>query len=471
MTQPSEQNFLKRLLRSPGMRPCSFTQKAESALLRAIELAREHGAMPSDNELMCGLIQSRSVAIPVLDTMDIDPLSYHTLLKQDSQALADHFHNELYSEGYKDLSKAEHIRGHSLYRIVYLAASMADRRTTRVIDSALLMQALFQQLIYARLEYPDDIVNQLAERTLSEQLQEIGEAPDSGLLHDETTWRDVTIEDAMDRNHEIQGFPDGDFISFYTLVNPLAPLINTLGDFAKLEGSLKAVRTVEPYLDYPNLHLLSQDGRIIIREASYLNTYNYKELGEPSACKISTFVSNGILTWDEIEQFEDLLNRDDVSEWDIQRFLMAHNGFLLGSDYSRLHSQVALLSDGGERLIPDFFAERIGNAFADIIELKKPSARLTSGPPRRRGFSAELTRALNQLRQYRNFFDDTERRREFHKLHGFQAFRPSMTVVIGRSSDYQSDVERIQIEDEYKNLRVLTYDDILRRAKRLAVLV
>jgi len=44
-------------------------------------------------------------------------------------------------------------------------------------------------------------------------------------------------------------------------------------------------------------------------------------------------------------------------------------------------------------------------------------------------------------------------------------------VVIGRSSDYLDEIERIEIEDEYRNLKLLTYDDILLRAKQLAVMV
>jgi len=75
------------------------------------------------------------------------------------------------------------------------------------------------------------------------------------------------------------------------------------------------------------------------------------------------------------------------------------------------------------------------------------------------------------VRVYRNYFDDAGRRRLFHQKYGFEAFRPAITVVIGRSSDYLDEIERIEIEDEYRNLKLLTYDDILLRAKQLAVMV
>lgn len=104
----------------------------------------------------------------------------------------------------------------------------------------------------------------------------------------------------------------------------------------------------------------------------------------------------------------------------------------MGSDYRRLHSQIVLVNDTGNEMIPDFFAERIGTTFADIIELKKPSARIVSGVKSRRGLCAVLTRALNQVHEYRNYFDNPANRRRFH--------------------------------------RQLTYDDILQRAKQLAII-
>lgn len=175
------------------------------------------------------------------------------------------------------------------------------------------------------------------------------------------------------------------------------------------------------------------------------------------------------MTWAQIDEFEALINRVNTTEWDLQRFFIQHPSFLLGSNYARLHSQIGLVRDDGTRMIPDFFLERPGTAFADIVDLKKPSAKLVSGPRDRRGLAASLTRALNQVREYREYFEVSATRREFHRRHGFHAYRPAIMVVIGRSVDYLDHLERVRIEGEYKNLQIVTYDDLLNRAKRAAV--
>src|SRR5262249_47892760 len=148
--------------------------------------------------------------------------------------------------------------------------------------------------------------------------------------------------------------------------------------------------------------LPGKDG-IHARQFGYLNTYN---LDATAACKVNTVSGAGVLSWDVVQKFERLINRADTTEWDLQKFFERHPMFLLGSQYQRLHSQVALIKDDGTQIIPDFFAERIGTSFADIIELKKPNARLLSGAPGRKGLAASLTRALNQMREQRNYFDD-----------------------------------------------------------------
>ena len=113
-----------------------------------------------------------------------------------------------------------------------------------------------------------------------------------------------------------------------------------------------------------------------------------------------------------------------MDERRLQSFFETHPHFLLGAEYKRLHSQVVMESQEGS-LIPDFFLEKLDSNFADIVDLKKPNAKLVVGAKNRRGFSAALTNALNQLRVYRDFFENTARRKQFHDAYGFTAFRPS----------------------------------------------
>lgn len=188
------------------------------------------------------------------------------------------------------------------------------------------------------------------------------------------------------------------------------------------------------------------------------------------SAKASIIDAGGFFLDEEIDELEWLINQPDVTEQQLHSFFEAHPKFLLGTEYKCLHSKILLESISGG-LIPDFFVERIGSNFADIIDLKRPNSKLIVGPKTRRGFSAALTLSLNQLREYRNYFDDSHNRKLFHQRYGFTAFRPRISVLIGMRKSFEDEMMRIAIEDEYKNLRLLTYDDIVERAKQRRSLI
>lgn len=178
------------------------------------------------------------------------------------------------------------------------------------------------------------------------------------------------------------------------------------------------------------------------------------------------FERNVWATRNEIAEFEALLNTERIREDAFQRFFEEHPDFLLGYEYKTLYPHVMLRSGKGGILIPDFLIERVDTNLCDIIDLKRPDERIIAGPPKRRGLSAALTRALNQLREYREALEDPEVRIELERRTGLRAYKPSICVVIGRSRAWFSSEERIKVMEEYKHLKVLTYDDLLGMAKR-----
>lgn len=321
-----------------------------------------------------------------------------------------------------------------------------------MIDSGVLLEAVLRQSLYSEKPTGDDVLSRRCDVSITEQLRnEIREYD----FHGTESLSDIVEFISVDYVGEALG--------------KMAPFVPDLTALAQLEHTLRFTRNVEPYADsYPML-LISDGSKTHVRNFNYLNSYRYAEDVNGSPCKVSTFTGPGILSWDDVMELEQLINQSHVTEYDIQVWMERHPQLLLGTDYDCLHSQVSLLDDSGDELIPDFFAQRFDTGLADIIELKKPSARIIAGKKRRRGFSAAMTQALNQVREYRNYFDDAANRRAFHADFGFDAFRPTICVVIGRSSDFVNSVERIEIEDEYKNLKLMTYDDIVRRAKRMAI--
>jgi hypothetical protein len=254
-------------------------------------------------------------------------------------------------------------------------------------------------------------------------------------------------------------------------------LINSRGiTFEKIENEIKRLHHFEPFIEQIQFCMHIEQDKITFAPLNFLNTYGI--LDDASAKGGRIYLANvqkplqlPLFFQEEIEELNWLINKPNVIEDDLQRFFEAHQHFLLGSDYKNLHSQVVLTDNTEHEMIPDFFVERIGTNYSDIIDLKKPNEKLIVGSENRRGFSANLSSALNQLREYRNFFEIPNNRDAFYNRYGFRAYRPKIMVIMGRSRDFYNEIERTQILDEYKHVQVMTYDDILERARRHQLLL
>ena len=77
-----------------------------------------------------------------------------------------------------------------------------------------------------------------------------------------------------------------------------------------------------------------------------------------------------------------------------------------------------------------------------------------------------MTVPAAQLRTYRDYFDDHTRREEVKQKYGFTAFRPKMSVIVGRTAGIDPVLYK-QIRDGVADLEVVTYDDLLTKAKNL----
>ena len=139
----------------------------------------------------------------------------------------------------------------------------------------------------------------------------------------------------------------------------------------------------------------------------------------------------------------------------------------LGS-YSKIHPQLILHEDHGKERIPDFFLERFDNGFCDICELKKSSEIITKETYNLRTFKDKIHVAVQQINNFRNFFDDKANRAYFGNKYGLKAFKPRVILIIGRNSSFYDDMERIKLEDRLfnENIKLYTYDEIVMNANR-----
>ncbi len=169
-----------------------------------------------------------------------------------------------------------------------------------------------------------------------------------------------------------------------------------------------------------------------------------------------------------MQEFEELINSSQTREGDIHRFLEEHPKFLLGHEYRQLHSKILLERERDGPLIPDFMLQPFDTELCDLLELKLPHEPLIVGPSNRRRFSGAVHEAVAQLRTYRDYFEDKDRREEILRHYNIKAYRPRMTVVIGRTAVMDSFEYRKIIEGQ-KEVKIMTYDELLARSKRFLI--
>jgi hypothetical protein len=167
----------------------------------------------------------------------------------------------------------------------------------------------------------------------------------------------------------------------------------------------------------------------------------------------------------ELEELEALLNDPAVSERSIQRFLERNKSILKGLDYVDVLPHPVFERRGAGPLIPDFFLQPLSGSFGDLVELKLPTEKIVVGSVEQPRFSSAIARALAQVRRYRNYFEDPQHRELVQSRYGFTAYRPSVSIVIGRTSDL-SEIVRQQMHDELpKGVQVMTYDQLHTRLR------
>lgn len=235
----------------------------------------------------------------------------------------------------------------------------------------------------------------------------------------------------------------------------------------KLSKYFKNLNLFETNPDIQKLIITTENDKFQVLPYDIIGASNFKDGISERTAPFKLFYTNvnNFIYVDQVVEFEWLINKPNVSEFDIQKFLERNPGFLLNMEYKSLHAQITLARENLSDLRPDFMLERIDCPLCDIIDLKKPNVNLVVGSQNRRTFSYQVISALSQLSTYRDYFDNPNNRKMFYEKYGFQAYKPKISVVIGRSQSFNSEIERRELEMLLPNLNIVTYDDILARAK------
>lgn len=165
-----------------------------------------------------------------------------------------------------------------------------------------------------------------------------------------------------------------------------------------------------------------------------------------------------------VKELEYLINKTSVSEREIELFLRSHPYFLFGNRYKSVKWQVHLKRtlEGRGVLIPDVILEPVSpNDFWKIQDLKLPSLKITrSSGTDRQGFNSHVLSAMHQLREYRDYFDNPTYRQQLAEL-GITAYKPELSVLIGRDYGGLSTDQIIKAKGDFKDLEVMTYSELL----------
>lgn len=236
------------------------------------------------------------------------------------------------------------------------------------------------------------------------------------------------------------------------------------GDVSSLEGLLDSAGRLMPQRDQAGMFLFCQGSKVKAGQFTYRNSF-FVDTGVKRGFPISRVSIEAtrpisLLLPSVLEEFEAILSSENLKESEIQRFLNRHDEFLIALGYAGVRPHISLAEEGARDLVPDYILELPGKRGFDILDLKLPSARLTARLPYMR-MSAELTKAVAQLRKYGTYFDKPDNRKEFQRRYGLTPFKPKLIVVIGRSSELQLPEDRVEIEAQLGHVELRTYDDLI----------
>jgi hypothetical protein len=148
-----------------------------------------------------------------------------------------------------------------------------------------------------------------------------------------------------------------------------------------------------------------------------------------------------------------------------QRFFEAHPELIQRDAFSAVFAKPTLrLPEAPGRFYqPDFVMKpRTGASVGtnwEILDLKLPDDPLVTSGAFHPAFSSKLTRAVQQLRDYREYFSRHDTKDELIARFGYQPLHPRVAVLIGRR-DRAEGLERAQ-GSAALDVDVITYDDIV----------
>ncbi|MCP3854037.1 MAG: DUF4263 domain-containing protein [Actinomycetia bacterium] len=164
-----------------------------------------------------------------------------------------------------------------------------------------------------------------------------------------------------------------------------------------------------------------------------------------------------------VAELEALISEPGVPEADLQSFFAEYQEFITGVDYVEAVPHVHLELDSGMVRIPDFVLRSAGPDTGDLLEIKRPDAKVVITKNGRPQLSADVQGGLTQLREYDEVLNSSAVRARVQARYGLELVKPRLRLLIGCvSGDGAAELRSLArhvAED------ILTYDHVLERAR------
>lgn len=166
-----------------------------------------------------------------------------------------------------------------------------------------------------------------------------------------------------------------------------------------------------------------------------------------------------------IEKLEAIINDEFKNEVDIQKFLK-NNLWLFGSQYCALVEEEKINSKN----ILDGIPKNL-ESYVDIIEVKLPTEQLFVFDSGHKNFysSSILTKAIAQTQNYIFEMEQLSNDSYYQDKNNCKIIKPRGIILIGSKNDLNEEENKYLriLNSSYHNLQVITYQQLLARAKNM----
>jgi hypothetical protein len=164
----------------------------------------------------------------------------------------------------------------------------------------------------------------------------------------------------------------------------------------------------------------------------------------------------------DVELFQQLLDMK-AGEREMQRFFEDNPFFLT---QARLGVQIPHPSYAIKRWSPDFaFTSILGPTDTkniELLELKGPAEKLLNMHHQHPGFTAKLSNAIDQVRDYGLYLHYPQNERKLLNQFGYLPTQSKLAILIGRDVDRDDYTEVLESRRRYvPDIEIITYDKIL----------